>query len=92
MYGKVGRNLDKLNISIISDTLTLSGLRDSAALKEGEVYHRQERNHGHFSRTINLPFGVDAGKVDASYKKGILKITLPRAEQEKPKKITIKTT
>lgn len=86
-----GIDPDNLNISIINDTLTLSGLREPEALKEGEVYHRQERNYGHFSRAINLPFGVDAGKVDASYKNGILTITLPRAEKEKPKKITVKT-
>ena len=87
-----GINPDKLNISVVNDSLTLSGLRDPEVLKEGEVYHRQERNYGHFSRTINLPFSVDTGKVDATYKKGILTITLPRAEKEKPKKITIKVT
>jgi len=81
---------DNLNISIVNDTLTLSGSREPVVLKEGEVYHRQERTYGHFSRTVRLPFSVDAGKVDASYKKGILTIVLPRAEEEKPKKITIK--
>ncbi|HVO66424.1 MAG TPA: Hsp20/alpha crystallin family protein [Syntrophales bacterium] len=87
-----GINPDKLNISVVNDSLTLSGSRDPEVLKESEVYHRQERNYGHFSRTINLPFAVDTDKVDASYKKGILTITLPRAEKEKPKKITIKAT
>lgn len=87
-----GINPENLNISVVNDSLTLSGSGEPEALKEGEVYHRQERNYGHFSRTINLPFEVDASKVDASYKKGILTITLPRAEQEKPKKITIKAT
>ena len=86
-----GIDPDSLNISVVNDVLSLSGLREPEALKEGEVYHRQERNYGHFSRAINLPFGVDAGKVDASYKNGILTITLPRAEKEKPKKITVKT-
>ena len=87
-----GIDPENLNISITNESLTLSGLRDPERLKEGEVYHRQERNHGHFSRTINLPFVVDAGKADAAYKKGILTIALPRAEKEKPKKIAIKTT
>ena len=86
-----GIDPDNLNVSVVNDVLSLSGLREPEALKEGEVYHRQERKHGNFSRAINLPFGVDAGKVEASYKNGILTITLPRAEKEKPKKITVKT-
>ncbi|MDQ5988066.1 MAG: hypothetical protein CSYNP_03819 [Syntrophus sp. SKADARSKE-3] len=48
------------------------------------------RHIGKFSRNINLPFGVDADKVDATYEKGILTIFLPRAEKEKPRKISIK--
>ena len=85
-----GIDPDKLSISVVNDTVTLSGSREPVVVKEEEVYHRQERSHGHFSRTIRLPFSVDAAKVEASYKKGILTIVLPRAEQEKPKKITIK--
>jgi HSP20 family protein len=85
-----GINSDNLNISIVNDTLTLSGSREPEVLEEGESYHRQERSYGKFSRTIRLPFNVDASKVDAIYKKGILTIVLPRAEKEKPKKITIK--
>ncbi|MGA2330755.1 MAG: Hsp20/alpha crystallin family protein [Syntrophales bacterium] len=85
-----GIHPDNLNIAVVNDTLTLSGSREPGILKEGEVYHRQERNYGHFSRTVRLPFSVAAGKVEASYKKGILTIILPRAEEEKPKKITIK--
>ncbi len=85
-----GISPDNLNISVVNDTLTLSGSRDSEILKEGEAYHRQERSYGKFSRTIRLPFSVDTGKVAASYKKGILTIVLPRAEKEKPRKISIK--
>jgi len=87
-----GINPENLSISMVNDSLTLGGLREPETLNQGEVYHRHERNYGRFSRTINLPFGVDAGKVEASYKNGILTITLPRAEKEKPKKINIKTT
>jgi HSP20 family protein len=86
-----GINPDKLNIAVQNDTLSISGSRDIDALKEGEVYHRQERSHGQFSRTIKLPFNANPEKVDASYKKGILSITLQRSEADKPKKIAIKS-
>ena len=81
---------DKVDISIKRDMLTLSGKREPETLKSGAFYHRQERNHGQFSRIIKLPFTVDAEKVDASYKNGILKIILNRAAEEIPKKIAIK--
>ncbi len=85
-----GVNPDKINIAVVNDNLTLSGSRDPEVLKEDEASHRNERNFGKFSRNINLPFGVDADKVDATYEKGILTIFLPRAEKEKPRKISIK--
>jgi HSP20 family protein len=85
-----GIDPDKLDISVVGDSLTLSGNRGLETLKEGESYHRQERTHGRFARTLQLPFHVDAAKVQAKYEKGVLQITLPRVEAEKPKKITIK--
>ncbi len=86
-----GIDPEKLDISVVGDTLTLSGERAPASLGEGETYHRQERNFGKFARTLRLPFQVDPTKVEAKYEKGILRITLPRSEQDKPKKIAIKT-
>ncbi|MCL2669310.1 MAG: Hsp20/alpha crystallin family protein [Syntrophaceae bacterium] len=79
----------KVEVSIVGDTLTISGLRERVALKEGESYHRQERSHGRFTRTLQIPFSVEADKVDARYDKGILRITLPRAEADKPRKISV---
>jgi len=84
-----GIDPDKLEISVANETLTLKGTREPIALKEGEAYHRQERESGRFSRAIALPFAADAAKVNAVYKKGILTVTVPRAEAEKPKKISI---
>jgi HSP20 family protein len=85
-----GIDAAKLDISVVGDSLTLSGNRDLEPLKEGQSYHRQERAYGRFARTLQLPFNVDTAKVGASYEKGVLQITLPRVEAEKPKKITIK--
>jgi len=86
-----GLEADKTDISITRDVLTISGSRESEILKEGESYHRQERTGGQFTRTLQLPFIVDSGKVEARYEKGILSIKLPRAEEDKPKKIAVKT-
>lgn len=86
-----GIDAAKLDISVVGDSLTVSGNRELETLREGESYHRQERTYGRFSRTLQLPFQVDAAKVEAKYDKGVLQITLPRVEAEKPKKIAIKS-
>ena len=86
-----GVNPEDVDISVVGDTLTLTGLRQPEALQEGEKYHRQERGYGKFTRTIQLPFAVEADKVEAVFKHGILHISLPCAETEKPKKIAVKT-
>jgi HSP20 family protein len=80
----------KMDIKVVGDSWTLTGSREPAFLKEGEGYHRQERTYGSFARTLQLPFQVEAAKVDAKYQKGVLYITLPRMEAEMPKKIAIK--
>jgi len=58
--------------------------------KKGENYHRVERVYGSFRRTFTLPSMVDAGKIQAVYKDGVLHLTLPKTEASKPKKITIR--
>ncbi len=80
-----------IDISVIGKSLTLRGSRQPEEAKEGESYHRRERWYGKFSKTIELPFNVDTDKVSAKYSKGVLSLHLPRAEAEKPKKISIKS-
>ena len=84
-----GIDPEDLEISVQGDTLTLRGSRSADALGEGEAYHRRERGCGQFQRAFQLPFAVDSGKVEASYEQGVLSITLPRAESDKPKKIQV---
>ncbi len=85
-----GLAAEDIDISVVGKSLALSGSRKADDLKEGESFHRRERSGGQFKKTVDLPFNVQSDKVDASFSKGILRITLPRAEAEKPKKITIK--
>jgi HSP20 family protein len=84
-----GVNPEDIDISVMNDTLTLRGDQQVEAVQEGETVHRRERKCGAFNRSFQLPFPVEPGKVEASYERGILSITLPRAEADKPKKIAV---
>jgi len=86
-----GIDPDKLEVSIVSDTVTIRGSRAPLTLKEGETYHRVERGHGQFIRSVKLPKPLDPDKVEARYAMGILNLRLPRAEAEMPRKIALKT-
>jgi HSP20 family protein len=86
-----GMKKEDIEISIHDDVLTLSGERtDEQKHHEGEI-HRSERFVGKFQRTLTLPTAVDVDKVKASYKDGILTVTLPKSEAAKPKQIQVKT-
>ena len=86
-----GVSPEALDISVTADTLTISGSRSPEDLPEGAQYHRRERYCDEFSRTVQLPYTVDTNQVEASAENGVLTITLPRAEAEKPKQIEVKT-
>ena len=86
-----GVNPEEIDISVVGKTLTVRGSRKPGETKKDEQYHRKERWYGRFSRSLELPFNVEANKVKASYSKGVLSVELPRAEAEKPKKIEIKS-
>lgn len=86
-----GIDPNDLDISVIDDSLTLRGSRQTEELKEGESYHRRERWRGQFTKTIELPFPVESGKVEARFSRGVLSISLPRAEAEKPRRISVRS-
>ena len=85
-----GINPDEMDISVVGQTISISGNREMNEAGDQTRFHRQERQNGKFARSVELPFTVDANNVQASFEKGILTITLPRVEAEKPKKITVK--
>jgi HSP20 family protein len=82
---------NSIDLAVAGSTLTVRGSREPEGIREGESYHRRERWYGKFSKTIELPFAVEADKVEARFAKGVLYITLPRSEAEKPKKVIVKT-
>ncbi len=79
-----------LEMTLQKGTLTLSGERkDSPASEQAKVWHRRERGVGSFLRTVELPGEIDGEKVAAEYRDGILRVTLPKKEEAKPKKIAV---
>jgi len=79
-----------VDISVAGKSVTLRGTRASEDACEGECRHRRERWNGNFTRSFELPYVVDQDKVEARFSKGVLELALPRAEADKPRKITIK--
>lgn len=82
---------DELEVAVTGDVLTLSGCRKPEEIGDEKTFHRRERGCGNFKRSIQLPYPVQGDKIEATFRNGVLKITLPRAEQDKPRKITVKS-
>jgi HSP20 family protein len=80
---------DKISVEVEDGALTVTAERERSAEVAEEQYHRFERRHGTFSRTVALPQGVSEDAIAASYKDGVLEIRVPKPEQAKPKKIEI---
>ena len=84
-----GVNEEDLNVSVENDTLTVQGERKFEKEEKEENYRRVERQYGTFTRTFTLPQTVDSENVSANYDKGVLKITLPKKAEAKPKQIKV---
>jgi len=81
---------EDIDVQVEDNTLTLRGERKrETEHKDGETY-RMERVYGKFVRSFKLPKTVDAKRIAASFKNGVLEISLPKAEETKPKKIDVK--
>jgi HSP20 family protein len=78
-----------INVTFENNVLTLSGERKQEETTKREQYQRVERHFGSFSRSFTLPATVDASRIVASYKDGVLTIRLPRREEAKPKQISV---
>jgi HSP20 family protein len=85
-----GVDKDALDISVRGDEVTLRGQRTSAAVAKDAKVHRQEAQPGKFTRSVQLPFKVDASAVVAQLENGLLHLTLPRAAEDRPQRIAIK--
>lgn len=86
-----GLKPEEIDISVTGGVLTIKGETKSEQKVEEGSYIRQERRYGSFQRTITLPADVVADKAKAEFESGVLTLTLPKAEEAKPKTIKVKT-
>lgn len=84
-----GLTREQIKLSLQDEILTISGERPIDAVEAGTEYHRRERAQGRFERSVRLALPVDAAKVTASYKDGVLVVTLPKSQEAKPRQIDI---
>jgi HSP20 family protein len=84
-----GIDIESLDLSIKENVLTVSGEKKPLEGVKRDQYHRSERSTGKFKRTIDLETEIDPEQVTAEYENGILRITLPKAERARPKKISV---
>jgi len=81
---------EDIDITITGNTLTIAGETKAEEKVEEENYIRRERRYGRYSRSIALPSGVRGEKAEATFEHGLLTLTIPKAEEAKPKVIKVK--
>lgn len=88
-----GMDEKDVDVSLSNDILTIKGEKKEESEDKGKDYYRLERSYGSFCRTIALPAGIEADKIQAKFKNGVLTVTLPKAVAalNEGKKIPIKT-
>ena len=85
-----GMSDEDVEITVENRTLTIQGEKKSEHEETEGHFHRLESRYGSFYRSFSLPITVDQERIDARFSKGVLEIELPKAEQAKPKKISVK--
>jgi HSP20 family protein len=84
-----GLDSDDLDITITGDTLTIKGETKAEEEIEEDNYIYRQRCYGRFSRSLAIPTAIKAGQATADYEDGVLRLTLPKAEEVKPKAIEV---
>ncbi len=85
-----GVDPNSIEVDAAARSLTIKGERPKLEQDNKRSFHRRERGHGAFSRSLTLPQEIEPDKVRAEYKQGVLEIVLPKSENTKPRKIEIK--
>lgn len=80
----------ELQLSLLRETITITGARKSPAEVRGSIMHRNELGSGKFSRTVDLPSEIDPDRTSAEYRDGVLRITMAKSEHAKPRRIEVK--
>jgi len=82
---------DDLDITLAQNRLTVSGKREMEQRNEQDRYYAVERAYGSFTRTFTLPTDIDADRVEADLKDGVLNLKIPKSAEQQPKKVQVKT-
>jgi HSP20 family protein len=85
-----GLKKEDIKINIENDVLTITGERKFERENKEDNFHRIERAYGSFYRSFTLPNKVDSGRIEAKYNDGVLKVSLPKREEAKPRQIDVK--
>ena len=80
---------DDVAIEVQDNVLTISGQREAEHERKEQGWYRLERSYGSFSRSLTLPDGVEADKVEAKFDRGVLDVRIPKPEERKPRRISI---
>lgn len=84
-----GVRMDDVEVSVVGNELTLKGERKNGS-KEGTTFHRRERGVGVFSRVFHLPVDIEAERVEATMRDGVLLVTLPKSAMARPRKVEVR--
>ena len=85
-----GLGMEDVEVLVSGNEVTINGQR-KIEVAEGAAWHRRERAQGKFSRTVTLPWDVDADRVEAKLRDGVLTVRLPKCESCKPRKVKVQT-
>jgi len=86
-----GMDPDAVGVTFEDGMLTVTGKRDLANEEKGETWHRIERSYGTFARSIRLPQTADPERIEATFDKGVLAVSVPKVEQAKPRTIEVRS-
>jgi HSP20 family protein len=84
-----GLSKEDIDIQVKDDVLTISGERKSEHHENGEGFYRVERSFGRFSRSLDLPTGIEADAVSADFDNGVLEVRIPKPEEQQPTRVQI---
>ena len=85
-----GLKPEEVSVELKEGSLWISGQKAEEEEEKGKTFHRIERRHGEFRRMIRLPSAVEEDKVEAKFENGVLKVSVPKSEKVKPKRIPVK--
>jgi HSP20 family protein len=86
-----GMKPEEVHVEFKNGELWISGERKAETEEKGKAFHRVERSYGEFRRVIPMPAAVNEEKIEAEYREGVLRITVPKTEESKPRHIRVKT-